>query len=239
MIGYADILGDATDNYSVDPGTRLVAERPKPRKQMVCGQAVRPVPIEDVELIERVKAGQTEAYGKLVRKYQDRVFNTCWRICGHLEDARDLTQEAFLKAFEGVGSFRKQSGFYTWLCRIAVNLALSSRRSAKTRRTLSLEHGAGTQAEELARHVGKASGVDPQDAVSDAELQGCVARALQTLDDDHRAVVVLRDIEGIDYREIGEILEIPPGTVKSRLHRARMTLREAILPSLQRQRQER
>ncbi len=194
-------------------------------------RTVRPVPPEDAELIQKIKAGQTEAYGTLVRKYQDRLFNTCWRICGHLEDARDLTQEAFLKAYESLADFRRQSGFYTWLYRIAVNLALSHRRNAARRRVVSLEQDAGvtgTQAEGLARRVGRASHDDPARAASEAELQGCVTRALHALDDDHRAVIVLRDVEGLNYQEIGEILEIPPGTVRSRLHRARLALCQAI-----------
>lgn len=194
----------------------------------------RPVPLEDLELVEKVKAGETEAYAGLVRKYQDRVFNACWRICGHVEDARDLTQEAFLKALEGISGFRQQSEFYTWIFRVAVNLALSHRRKAATRRTVSLDQSvsAGTQAEGLARRVRDNPGDDPATAASEAELQGQVARALQALDDDFRTIVVLRDIEGFDYAEIGEILGIPTGTVKSRLYRARMALRGAIQASL-------
>jgi RNA polymerase sigma-70 factor (ECF subfamily) len=198
----------------------------------------RPASLEDAQLIERVKAGQTEAYGELVRKYQDRVFNTCWRVCGHLEDARDLTQDAFLKAFESLGTFRQQSGFYTWIFRVAVNLALSHRRSAKRRHATSLDLSSevsGTQAAGLAQRIGQSTeSDDPAGLASDAELQSSVARALHSLDDDYRAVVVLRDIEGFDYHEIGEVLGIPPGTVKSRLHRARMALREAIRPGLTR-----
>ncbi len=198
----------------------------------------RPVPLEDAVLIEKVKAGHAEAYGVLVRKYQDRVFNTCWRICGHLEDARDLTQEAFLKAYDQLAGFRQQSGFYTWVFRVAVNLALSHRRDAKRRHSVSLEEGAaltGTQAEGLARRTGHAADDDPARAAARTELHGCVVRALQALDDAHRAVVVLRDIEGFDYRQIGEILGIPAGTVKSRLHRARTALCEAIRPALARE----
>src|SRR3989304_4475993 len=109
-------------------------ERPNPRKGDVCGRSSELAQVGDGELVERVQRGQTEAYGELVRRYQDRVFNACWRICGHLEDARDLTQEAFLKAFEGLGSFRQQSGFYTWIFRVAVNLSLSPRRHVRGRR---------------------------------------------------------------------------------------------------------
>jgi len=194
--------------------------------------------VEDGELVERVKQGQTEAYGELVRRYQDRVFNACWRICGHLEDARDLTQEAFLKAFEGLSNFRQQSGFYTWIYRVAVNLSISHRRNVHRRRMASLDAGptaVGTQAEELVKRVRSESDDDPTREPGEAELHRAVAQALQKLDDDHRAVIVLRDIEGFDYQEIAAILQIPPGTVKSRLFRARIALQQAIDPALTRE----
>ncbi|MEK6798866.1 MAG: sigma-70 family RNA polymerase sigma factor [Planctomycetota bacterium] len=186
--------------------------------------------------MSRVRLGETEAFSALVWKYQDRLFNTCWRICGNLEDARELTQEAFLKAFEGLATFRQEAGFYTWIYRVAVNLALSHRRTAGRRRTVSLEAAAsvqGAQAAELVRRVRENENDEPGRPAGDAELHGAIARALQALDDEHRAVVVLRDLEGFDYQEIGEILEIPPGTVKSRLHRARMALREVLTPLIE------
>lgn len=192
--------------------------------------------MEDRQLVERVQQGQTEAYGELVRRYQDRVFNACWRICGHLEDARDLTQEAFLKAYEGLGNFRQQSGFYTWIFRVAVNLSLSHRRNVHRRRTVSLDAAsAGTQAEELVNWVRGESDDDPTRGPGEAELHAAVAGALQKLDDDHRAVIVLRDIEGFDYQEIAKILQIPHGTVKSRLFRARIALQQAIAPAISRE----
>lgn len=206
-------------------------QRPNREEQAGQTRSVRPVSLEDAELIEEVRAGHTEAFGVLVRKYQDRVFNVCWRICGHLEDARDLTQEAFLKAYEHLDDFRHQSGFYTWIFRVAVNLALSHRRQAARRRVVSYHQttdGSGTQVEELAKRVAQTSEPDPAAVVSGAELQARVVRALQGLDDDQRAVVVLRDVEGFDYQTISEVLDIPPGTVRSRLHRARMALSDAI-----------
>lgn len=181
-------------------------------------------------LLARVRAGQTEAFAEIIRRYQDRIFNTCWRICGNLEDARDLTQDAFLKAFERLDTFEAQSAFYTWLFRIAVNLALSFRRSGSRRRTVSLEGlPEGTQAHHLMQRSGVAK-TDTSDVVSGTEAQSRVVAALQALDDDFRAVVVLRDIEGLGYHEVGVILDIPYGTVKSRLHRARQALRAAIEP---------
>jgi len=197
--------------------------------------AARPTALEDQRLIKRIKSGESEAYGELVKKYQDRLFNTCWRISGHLEDARDLTQETFLRAYEKLSSFRDQSSFYTWIYRVAVNLALSHRRKTRRRRAGmgdAVGGTAGTQAEQLDERIAQASD-SAQGKVSDeSELKQTIAHALQELDDDHRAVVVLKDIEGFDYAEIAEVLEIPTGTVKSRLYRARMALRATILPKL-------
>jgi RNA polymerase sigma-70 factor, ECF subfamily len=214
-------------------GTSLVNRRPNHQKaEQQAAQDARPSVAEDVQLIERIRNGETEAYGELVKKYQDRLFNTCWRISGHLDDARDLTQEAFLRAYEKLPTFRDQSSFYTWIYRVAVNLALSHRRTTRRRRQVTGDQAAGTQAEQLAERASQSKEDAPEQAADEAELQQTVARALQELDDEHRAVVVLRDIEGFDYAEIAEILEIPTGTVKSRLHRARMTLRAAMLPTL-------
>lgn len=219
-------------------GTRHVVECPKQTEGPASNRRPRPSSFEDARLVEQVQAGRTEAYGKLVEKYQDRVFNTCWRISGNLEDARDLTQDAFLRALTRISEFRGQSGFYTWIFRVAVNLALSHRRKAKRHQPVSLDlsDGAvGTQAAALAKRVRDVEGENPSRAVIDSELQGKVVAELQALDDDQRAVIVLRDIEGFDYQEIAEVLDIAIGTVKSRLHRARMVLRTAILPFLGRQ----
>lgn len=207
----------------------MVFGRPTPRGRRASKVPIPSVSVEDVQLIERTRAGQTEAYGDLVRKYQDRVFNACWRICGHLEDARDITQEAFLKAFENLAGFRRDSGFFTWVFRIAVNLALSKRREVARRRLVSLEDAESTlggQARELIRRTSREC--EASESEEKALRQGCLARAIQELDSDFRTVVVLRDIEGMDYQTIAEILEVPEGTVKSRLHRARMVLADSL-----------
>lgn len=220
---------------SADWGTSEVERRPRSKRRLESGAAARVASLEDAQLIESIQDGQTEAYGKLVRKYQDQIFNTCWRICGHLEDARDVTQEAFLKAFQSLSGFRRESSFYTWLFRIAVNLALTLRRDAARRRAVPVDQGGGvelTQAGALAKRAAERSGADPAVSAGRAELHGCVARAVADLEDEYRAVIVLRDIEGLDYRTIAEILEIPIGTVKSRLHRARMTLCDILGPQL-------
>ena len=186
---------------------------------------------DDLSTVQRVQAGDMAGFADLVAKYQDRVFNTCWRICGHLEDARDLTQEAFLKALKSIGSFRAESGFYTWLFRIAVNLAVSHRRREGYRAAQSLDSSGDGMAS-----AGGLRLVVPEEAgakMERRELHSLVVNAIQALDTDQRAVVVLRDVEGMDYRQIGELLDISPGTVKSRLHRARCALRKTLAPAIE------
>jgi len=202
--------------------------------------AAKATEVSDGWLVERLRTGDMAAFAKLVVRYQDRVYNAVWRICGHADDAQDLTQDAFLKAYESIGSFRGRSGFYTWLFRIAVNLAISHRRTLKRRGTRSLDApGApnieGSQAAGLGRRMQEKVPHDPAEGAISSEIHGHVAAALRQLEDEFRAVIVLRDIEGFDYHQIGEVLDIPPGTVKSRLHRGRLALRrllEPVLPEL-------
>lgn len=207
--------------------------RPSHGEGETFGRALPKKVTDDAELVAQVKRGETQAYGELVRRYQDRVFNTCWRICGHLEDARDLTQEAFLKAYEGLGNFRGESGFYTWVFRVAVNLALTHRRRGKNRRVYSLDQATDDDravTDPIAPPTPAAANGDPAEAAGAAERNAAVGRALGALDDEQRAVVVLRDMEGLNYEQIAAILRIPAGTVKSRLFRARMALQAALEP---------
>ena len=186
---------------------------------------------EDRRTVLRVQAGDMAGFADLVAKYQDRLFNTCWRICGHLEDARDLTQEAFLKALKSIDSFRAESEFYTWLFRIAVNLAVSHRRREGYRSAQSLDASGDQMASSGSLRL-----VVPEEVgatMERREIHTRVVNAIQALDTDQRAVVVLRDVEGMDYRQIGELLDISPGTVKSRLHRARCALRKTLAPVIQ------
>jgi RNA polymerase sigma-70 factor (ECF subfamily) len=188
-----------------------------------------PLALEDAVTVRQVQDGDMSAFSRLVVKYQDRVLNVCWRVCGNPDDAQDLAQETFLHAMEKIGLYRFEASFYTWLFRIAVNQALSHRRKAK-RVMLSLHDGDGQWRE---RALERASGdgehsEDPLARLTSRELQDRVLDALNHLDDDYRAIIVLRDIESLDYQEIAEVLEINVGTVKSRLHRARMALRDKV-----------
>ena len=181
----------------------------------------------DALLVRQIQAGQLHAFTELVGKYQDRIYNTCWRICGHQEDARDLTQDVFLKALESIGTFHGHSAFYTWIFRIAVNMSLSHKRKAKTRRTLALA-GDDHQSADLLDLVADPRAIDPALASESRESAEQVAGALLNLDDEHRCVLVLRDVEGLGYQDIADILELAVGTVKSRIYRARLALRRLL-----------
>jgi len=174
-------------------------------------------------MIEQTLSGQADAFGELVRKYQDRLFNTLLHVLGNREDARDITQDAFVQAFVKLESFRGQSAFYTWLYRIAFNLAVSSRRGRRP-----------THSVDAVREQSGFEPVDPDPGPEDHydRKQHCqqVREAIDRLDDEHRRVIVLREIEGCTYEDMAEILDVPIGTVRSRLHRARVQLKEELIP---------
>ena len=176
---------------------------------------------DDASLIERSRGGEPAAFGELVTRYQDRLFNTLVRVCGEVEEARDVAQEAFVQAFVKLESFQGKSAFYTWLYRIAFNTAISRRRRRKP--TASLDEAQA------------AAGVEPVDPdarpesnLERSEQAAQVQAALATLSEEHRTVLVLREIDGRDYDTIGQMLDIPVGTVRSRLHRARSQMKEEM-----------
>ncbi len=179
-------------------------------------------PLEEMELVERAKAGDAACFASLVRLYQDRVYSVAYRVLASAEDAADTAQETFLAAWEGLARFRGDSSLYTWLYRIAVNKALARRRSRASKGRFV----AGSADGSLDGVADFADG--PQVAVERAENARIVQAAISALPEDLRVIVVLRDIEGLEYEEIAEVLEIPLGTVKSRLHRGRLDLRESL-----------
>jgi RNA polymerase sigma-70 factor (ECF subfamily) len=178
---------------------------------------------DDAELIRETLQGRSESFGELVRKYQDRLYNAVVHIVGNMEEARDVVQEAMVQAFRHLGSFRNSSGFYTWLYRIAFNTAASRRR--RKRVFVSLEQGRESHGAEPID-----AGPAPSERLEREERCRCVRQAITQLTDQQRKVLVLRDMEGLHYDQIAEILGLPVGTVRSRLHRARMQLRESLQP---------
>ncbi len=194
--------------------------------------ASQPVAFEDTALLEQCRRGDMQAFGSLVAKYQDRVFNVILRICQNPADAEELAQETFLKALEGIETFRGRSRFYTWLFRIAVNAAISHQRRAGRIRFHPLPDVDG-MAQPAPLHGAAGLGRRPRDPRPDQaaitrENHQCVLRALTDLEEEFRVVVVLRDIEDMDYKQIARVLDVPAGTVKSRLHRGRLILREKL-----------
>jgi RNA polymerase sigma-70 factor (ECF subfamily) len=176
---------------------------------------------DDAQLIDQTLAGHSAAFGQLVQKYQDRLYNTVIHVAGNAEDARDIVQNAFVKAFVKLDTFRRSSAFYTWLYRIAFNLAASHRR--RRRPTMSVEHARETSGLEPTE-----SGDGPTEALQREERRRQVRQAIAELSEEHQGVLVLREIDGCGYATIAEILELPIGTVRSRLHRARLQLREQL-----------
>jgi RNA polymerase sigma-70 factor, ECF subfamily len=178
-------------------------------------------PLIDAQLIDQALMGQTEAFGQLVLKHQDRLFNAVVHMVGNAEDARDIVQEAFVQAFLKLESFQRRSAFSTWLYRIAFNAAVSYRRRRRPMAST-----------DRVREVSHREPVDDQDQPAEAldrkERRQQVQDAIARLGVDYRAVLILHEIEGCNYETIAEILDLPVGTVRSRLHRARLELRDSL-----------
>jgi RNA polymerase sigma-70 factor (ECF subfamily) len=190
------------------------------------------ISVDDSVLVEQCRQGDSEATERLILKYQNRIYNAVLKICANTDDAAELTQETFVKVIENIGKFESRSSFYTWAFRIAVNLTLNyCQRNARLRfRSLDAEedeHDAQVKRVLKELLMDEAS-PDPAAVAQNKELCETVVKALGKLDDEQRAVVVLRDIEGMNYSQIAEVLEIELGTVKSRLSRARSELREIM-----------
>jgi RNA polymerase sigma-70 factor (ECF subfamily) len=173
----------------------------------------------DEELVRRSQAGDARAYGELVRRYQDRIYSLCLRWLRSPDLAEELAQDTFVSAWRGIGSFRGEARFSTWIFRIAVNLC-KNKRLYNQRRAYDRHDPADSPGEERSvQLVDPSAGTDRETHRSEAER--LLQAALADLDEGYRAIILLRDIEGMDYGEIASLLDLPVGTVKSRLHRAR------------------
>lgn len=182
--------------------------------------------LDDSRLINEALAGNSASFGQLVRRYQDRLYNTMYHVVHHAEEAQDVVQEAFVQAFVKLDTFQRTSAFYTWLYRIAFNTAISRQR--RQRPTVSVEQARAATGEEPID-----AQAPPQERLEQEERVAQVRAALATLTEDHRAILVLREMEGCDYETIAQMLDLPVGTVRSRLHRARLQLRDELESVLQ------
>ena len=187
--------------------------------------------LEDAALVAQTQEGNREAFSTLVVRYQDRVVNLVYRRLNDREAALDVAQEIFLKAYRGLDRFQGQSKFFTWLFRITMNETISARRKRSRRPALSLdrESADGSRLSDPPDTT-----YEPSAALERQDDQAMVRRAIFELDEDLGQVLVLRDIEGFSYQEIAQILTIPLGSVKSRIHRARQTLKERLTKVIER-----
>lgn len=176
----------------------------------------------DHHWIRQTLDGDSEAFGLLVQKYQNRLFNGIVLVMRNRQEAEDVVQEAFVLAYTKLSSFRGHSAFFTWLYRIAYNLAIS--RLRRQRSSISLDRQRETIGIDLS-----ATDVSPSVNLERQEEISQMYQALDRLTEEHRSILVLREMEGMDYEAIAEVLDLPIGTVRSRLHRARDQLREKLI----------
>ena len=180
---------------------------------------------DDLQFVEAALAGQKEAFGQLVERYQDRLIHAISRYLGSVEEAHDVAQDAFVQAYTRLASFRGEAAFYTWLYRIAFNLAMTRVRRRRPMQSLD-------QAKDRLGNEPIDVGATAETGILREEQARVVHRALGQLDEEFRQVLVLRELEGCTYDQISQILEVPVGTVRSRLYRARIQLRDHLAPWL-------
>jgi RNA polymerase sigma-70 factor, ECF subfamily len=206
-------------------GDHTLPDNPDP----VDGQN-RTIADDDAGFVERCRRGETEAFSVLVRRHQKKMLNIAYRIIGDYDESCDVVQEAFLSAYRAIGKFRGDARFSTWLCGIVLNHSRNhlAQKAARSRREAgSLDEIAvsedGTFPKELQSREGSIV-----EQIEKRELEAKVQQCIGRLDGEAREVLVLRDIQGFSYEEIGGMLKLPEGTVKSRLFRARNALKENL-----------
>lgn len=191
---------------------------------------MQPTDLSDEQLVQQFLAGDEKAFEDIVIRYEQKVYQMAYRLCGNADDAGDLAQEAFLKVYRYLSQWRGQAAFSTWLYRIVTNTFLDEMRKRKRRPAVvvSLDSNIATDEGEIVREF-PSSEAGPEEEYLRRELQQVVLQALASLAEDYRIVLTLRDIQGHTYEEIAEITELNLGTVKSRISRARTALRKKIV----------
>ena len=184
-------------------------------------------PSEESILVAAARSGDIGAFESLVRRYDRNVFRIAQHITQNREDAEDVVQDAFLKAYQNLGQFQGQSKFYTWLVRIAVNEALMRLRRRRPERMVSIDEDVKTEEDSMPREIADWS-PNPEQQYTQAELKDILGKTIQGLPPSFRTVFVLRDVEGLSTEETATALELSVPAVKSRLLRARLQLRERL-----------
>ena len=188
-----------------------------------------PVERDDEMLVKDCQAGDEEAFRLLVQRYQKKLFSVAFGMVHHAEDALDIIQDAFLKAHRNLPNFQGNSSFYTWIYRITVNLCIDFLRKETKHQALDYDdtlHHETHQPENAP--IGGSAPASPSDALKNKELGQQIWSAIQRLSENHRSVILLREIEGMSYEEIAQTLQCSKGTVMSRLHHARSHLRKFL-----------
>ncbi len=205
-----------------DPATGKAPEKPSP-KEPAAGAPAAVNPVEEQDLVKRARRGDLGAYDQLVQRYQQRIYATVYHMTANHEDANDLAQEAFIKAFQALKSFKGGSSFYTWVYRIAVNKTINFLKQRKNRSQMSL-NDLDFNVEHDPDLVALISDKTPRREANLTELQEKLNTGLQRLSEPHRLVVTLHDVQGLSHEEIAKIMECNIGTVRSRLFYARQQL---------------
>ena len=186
---------------------------------------------DEAKFIERLRARDERAFNALVKQYERRIFGLLLRMIGRRDEAEDLAQEVFVQVFKAIGTFRGEAKLSTWIFRIAMNLSKNRTKYLARRRADSQDSFAGP-GEEVPIHRARNSNMGiidrPDELLSGVELEGIVERSIAELEPEFREVLILRDVEDMSYEEIAEITGLADGTVKSRIHRARLQLKQAV-----------
>jgi len=179
-------------------------------------------------LLERSKAGDIAAFEMLIEAYQKKIFNLAFRMIGNYDDAGDLAQEALIRIFKSISNFKEQSSLSTWIYRITTNVCLDEIRKKKNRKVLSLDEEIHAEDGDMQRQIMSDDPL-PDELMEKEEFRQIISSAIESLPEDQKLVITLRDIQGLSYDEIARVLDCPAGTVKSRINRARFALKNVLI----------
>lgn len=223
-------MNAADANQTDQPGGREIPPISGPSR--LSKGPPRMTPLRELQLVDDYRTGDPDALSELLSSYQRRIFAICYRMVSNEDVAGDLTQDALLKIIEGLDSYDGRARLSTWIIRVTINCCLSHLRKQKIRRHGSLDEPAGLEGQPLGAQIQSTRELSGPEHVEQAEARSALLGVLGELEPEARGILVLRDMQDLDYQQIADVLEVPVGTVKSRLFRARVALREAAEQAL-------